>query len=81
MPVQMRLKAAPQGTREWAADFAPVETAMPMSTLPAEQRDRVLGWMLHDIDFANGHTPRFFRAALRDGVVDVPGPDDARVKG
>ena len=42
------------GTREWAADFAPVETAMPMSTLPAEQRDRDLGWMLHDIDFAKG---------------------------
>ena len=69
------------GTREFAADFAPVGEAMPMSTLPAEQGDRDLGWMLHDIDFANGHTPRFFRAALRDGVVDVPGPDDARVKG
>ena len=69
------------GTREWAADFAPVGEGMPMSTLPAEQRDRDLGWMLHDIDFANGHTPRFFRAALRDGVVDVPGPDDPRVKG
>ena len=54
---------------------------MPTSTLPAEQRDRDLGWMLHDIDFANGRTPRFFRAKLRDGVVDVPGPDDARVKG
>ena len=69
------------GTREWAADFAPVGEGMPMSTLPAEQRDRDLGWMLHDIDFANGHTPRFFRAALRDGVVEVPGPHDARVKG
>ena len=69
------------GTREWAADFAPVETAMPMSTLPGEQRDRDLGWMLHDIDFAKGRTPRFFRARLQDGVVDVPGPQDARVKG
>ena len=69
------------GTREWAADFAPVGEGMPMSTLPAEQRDRDLGWMLHDIDFANGHTPRFFRAALRDGVVEVPRPQDARVKG
>ena len=69
------------GTREWAADFAPVGEGMPMSTLPAEQRDRDLGWMLHDIDFANGHTPRFFRAALRNGIVEVPGPHDARVKG
>ena len=69
------------GTQEWAADFAPVGEGMPMSTLPAEQRDRELGWMLHDIDFANGHTPRFFRAALRDGVVEVPAPHDARVRG
>ena len=69
------------GTREWAADFAPVGEGMPMSTLPGEQRDRDLGWMLHDIDFADGRAPRFFRAALRDGVVEVPGPDDARVKG
>ena len=69
------------GTREWAADFAPVGEAMPTSTLPAEQRDRDLGWMLHDIDFANGRAPRFFRARLQDGIVDVPGPHDARIKG
>ena len=27
--------------------------------------------MLHDIDFANGSTSRFFRARLVDGVLDV----------
>ena len=27
--------------------------------------------MLHDIDFADGMTPRFFRARLEDGVLDV----------
>ena len=71
------------GTREFAADFATGRNGAltPMSTLPAEQRDRDLGWMLHDIDFANRRAPRFFRATLRDGVVDVPGPHDARVKG
>ena len=69
------------GTREWAAGFAPVADAMPASTLPVEQRERELGWMLHDIDFANGCTPRFFRARLEDGVIAVPRPDDARVKG
>ena len=68
-------------TRECVADFAPVGEPMPTSTLPGEQRDRELGWKLHDIDFANGRAPRFFRATLRDGVVDVPGPYDARVKG
>ena len=69
------------GTRECAAEFAPVEAAMPTSTLPGGERDRDLGWMLHDIDFANGRAPRFFRATLRDGVVDVPAPDDPRIRG
>ena len=69
------------GTRECVADFAPVGEAMPTSTLPGEHRDRDLGWMLHDIDFANGRAPRFFRARLQDGVVDVPGPHDPRVRG
>ena len=69
------------GTRECVADFAPVGETMPTSTLPGEHRDRDLGWMLHDIDFANGRAPRFFRARLQDGVVDVPGPHDPRVRG
>ena len=69
------------GTREFAADFAPVGEAIPMSTLPGDQRDRDLGWMLHDIDFANGRAPRFFRATLRDGAVAVPAPDDPRIRG
>ena len=60
------------GTREFAADFALVEDAMPPSTLPANQRDSELGWMLHDIDYGDGMTPRFFRAELRNGVIDVP---------
>ena len=28
--------------------------------------------MLHDIDFANGMAPRFFRASMSGGVIDVP---------
>ena len=69
------------GAREFAADFATVNGALPRCALAPQQRDRDLGWMLHDIDFANGRAPRFFRATLRDGIVDVPGPHDARVKG
>ena len=68
------------GTREFPADFAPVSDAPP-SSLPSGQRNRDLGWMLHDIDYANGSSPRFFRAALRDGVVHVPRPDSEDVKG
>jgi len=31
-----------------------------------------LGFMLHDIDFENGMTPRFFRAVMQDGKIDCP---------
>ena len=68
------------GTREFAADFTLVEDAMPPSTLPADQRDSELGWMLHDIDYGDGMTPRFFRAELRNGVIDVPALDALEVK-
>lgn len=60
------------GTREFAAHFALVEGDLPPCELPDDQRGRDLGWMLHDIDHANDHTPYFFRAALVDGVMAVP---------
>ncbi len=57
------------GTREFAADFEPVE-AWP--ECPGELRgERDLGFMLHDIDFDDDMTPRFFRARMVDGVIDV----------
>lgn len=34
--------------------------------------EKDLGYMLHDIDHQNARTPRFFRAAMRDGVIAVP---------
>ena len=68
------------GTREFAADFELVEDAMPRSSLPSDQRDRDLGWMLHDIDYADEMSPRFFRAEIRDGVIDVPPLDAEEVK-
>ena len=69
------------GTREFAADFAPVGDEMPPSSLPTDQRDRDLGWMLHDIDYGDEITPRFFRAELCSGVIDVPPLQAAEVKG
>lgn len=69
------------GNREFAAYFALVEDRMPESSLPEDQRDRDLGWMLHDIDYADGLTPRFFRATLRDGVLEVPRPGAPEVRG
>lgn len=68
------------GTREFAADFELVTGEVPVSLLPEDQRNRDLGWMLHDVDYGNRMTPRFFRAALRDGVVEVPPFDSAEVR-
>ena len=92
------------GTREFPAGFALVEDPdhrMPDSKLPAEQRHRDLGYMLHDIQYApaasgkkaphdliESHegkkltaTPRFFRAQMNDGVIDVPPFESEEVKG
>ena len=68
------------GTREFPADFALVGDSMPRSELSADQRDRDLGWMLHDVDYGDDMAPRFFRATLRDGVIDVPPPDADEVR-
>lgn len=59
------------GTREFTAAFALQAGAAPApdASLIGE---RDLGWMLHDIDFAAGRTSRFFKAVMRDGVIEVP---------
>ena len=61
------------GNREFAAEFALLApgAAVPRSDVPPGQRDRDLGWMLHDIDFGQGRISRFFRARLVDAVLDV----------
>jgi CRISPR-associated protein Cas5d len=56
------------GTREFDCHFEWVDEP-PVSEMTGE---RDLGWMLHDIEFADGMTPRFYRAIMRDGVIDVP---------
>jgi CRISPR-associated protein Cas5d len=59
------------GTREFPAEFELVEGEIPASELPADQRNRDLGWMLYDIDFENDRQPIFYRPQMVDGVVDV----------
>lgn len=54
------------GCREFPVSFEWCD-AIPDS-LFEDERD--LGFMLHDIDFANNMTPRFFRAVMRKGVID-----------
>lgn len=62
------------GVREFPAYFALLEPEEPLpeSGLTPEQLNRDLGWMLHDIDFANGMMPYFFKAELKGGVIIVP---------
>ena len=62
------------GTREFPVNFALLESgdAMPPSELSVEDQNKDLGWMLHDIDFTQNMTPRFFRAKLEGGVIHVP---------
>jgi CRISPR-associated protein Cas5d len=59
------------GTREFAADFKLIEDEPPVPH-PDLIRERDLGFMLLDIDFAKGMSPVFFRAIMRDGIITVP---------
>lgn len=56
------------GCREFSAAFELVED-FPVSPLKGNCD---LGWMLHDIDFANDMEARFFLAQMVDGVITVP---------
>lgn len=61
------------GVREFPAHFQLIEDGVPLPDADASLRgERDLGWMLHDIDFEHGMAPRFFRARMVDGVVEVP---------
>lgn len=61
------------GCREFAADFSLIEGHVSAPEIHVSlQGERDLGWMLHDVDFQNDHQPSFFRALMRNGVIEVP---------
>ena len=66
------------GCREFAADFSLVEADAPQP--PPIDETRLLGWMLHDLDFSNPSDPqpRFFDAKLESGRVQVPAFSETR---
>jgi len=53
------------GCREFPVSFELCDE-IPVSPLA----DQDLGFMLHDIDFDNGMTPKFFRAVMKKGIID-----------
>ena len=67
------------GCREFAARWRLVENPASESAPIAETRD--LGWMLHDLDFTDpaDPQPRFFRAQMTEGVIEVPRFGDQEV--
>lgn len=54
------------GCREFPVNFEWCND-IPASSFTGKQE---LGFMLHDIDFANDMTPQFFRAIMQDGIID-----------
>lgn len=61
------------GTREFPAKFSLLENSeLPKSNLKETEQFKDLGWMLHDIDFANDNTPKFFRAVMDNAAIKVP---------
>ena len=69
------------GCREFPADVSIVEGAeeRPVSFY-AGSGERDLGFMLYDIDFDHDMEPQFFRASMRDGVIDVARAREAGVR-
>lgn len=65
------------GCREFPADFEWVDGDLPESKLQGESD---LGFMLHDLDYSDNMTPRFFRAAMNNGVINVPRLNGSEVK-
>ncbi len=61
------------GTRECLANFELYEGKLDeLAIHESLMCEKDLGYMLHDIDFKNEMTPRFFRGKLVNGVMEVP---------
>lgn len=69
------------GCREFPAQFKACETPPPCPEELKGEKD--LGYMLWDMDYSNPCEvkPLFFRAVLRDGVLEVPDRESGEVIG
>lgn len=60
------------GTREFSAKFELLDSLDQIPACPeALKGERDLGWMLWDIDYTDNITPKFYRAKMHDGIIDV----------
>ena len=69
------------GTREFPAHFKNCEN---IPACPEELKGtRDLGWMLLDMDYSDKENiiPKFFRAEMKDGVINIPEIDSGEVAG
>lgn len=67
------------GCREFDCQFA-WHDGEPPPGVYADVAEQDLGYMLHDIDFASDMTPRFFRAVMKHGVIEVPAFESSEVR-
>ena len=65
------------GCREFAAEVEPCEGDWPPHGAYSDVEERDLGLMLYDIDFSDpdDYKPMFFKAIMRNGVIDVAGSE------
>jgi CRISPR-associated protein Cas5d len=74
-----RFHAPCLGTREFPAKVELIEDKrdIPKSPFTGE---RDLGYMLYDLDFSNPRDikPMFFRPQMRNGIIEVPKPEEVR---
>lgn len=74
------------GTREFSCAFRLIDPQTEPFEAPEELNgERDLGWMLYDLDYGPpphaSPSPLFFRALMRNGVIDVPARDSEEVRG
>jgi len=71
------------GCREFSCEFKFIENPEKETELfPAINETRDLGFMLYDMDFSNPEDikPAFFRAEMKNGVINVPDWDSEEVR-
>ncbi|WP_074698061.1 type I-C CRISPR-associated protein Cas5c [Selenomonas sp. KH1T6] len=63
------------GCREFVAEVRPYEANDIQTAYPGQEKD--LGFMLYDMDYSNPDDikPLFFRAVLKNGVLDITKPE------